>query len=107
MQLSDTEKQSLRELAQAFRYRFGAVEVVLYGSAAKNEMDAESDIDLFVVLPQTSWKTEKEMIRLCFEKELECGRIISPVCFSTDELRNGPLDESPLVKNVRKEGIAI
>jgi len=104
VQLSGLEKQSIAELTRLFRERFKAAEVVLYGSAARGEMDTASDIDLFVVLPSVDWQIEKEIIALCFEAELRCGRVFSAVCFSVDELQNGPMGESPLVRTVRKEG---
>ena len=104
MKLSALENQSLTELAKAFREQFGAKEVLLYGSAARSEMDEASDIDIFIVLPKVNWQIEKEIIKLCFDAELKCGRVFSAICYSIDDIRNGPLSESPLVLNVRKRG---
>ncbi len=104
MKLSNSENRVLTELSKAFREQFGAVEVRLYGSAARGEMDVASDIDIFLVLPKVNWQTEKEIIKLCFDAELECGRVFSTVCYSVDCLQDGPLSESPLVLNVRKQG---
>ena len=87
-----------------FRARFGAKEVCLYGSAARGQMDAGSDIDIFLVLPEVNWQIEKEIIKLCFDAELKCGRVFSAVCYSVDDIENSPLKESPLVLNVRKQG---
>ncbi len=107
MELSESEKQGIAELSRAFREQFGASEVLLYGSAVRGDMDADSDIDLLLVLPQVNWEIEKEIIGLCFEAELKHGRVFSAVCFSEDDLRNGPLRESPLVKHVRKQGYPV
>jgi predicted nucleotidyltransferase len=104
MKLSKSENQALTELSRVFRDRFGAKEVRLYGSAARGQMDAGSDIDIFLVLPKVDWQIEKEIIKLCFDAELECGRVFSAVCYSIDDIQNGPLKESPLVLNVRKQG---
>ena len=104
MKLSKSENQALVELSRVFREQFGAEEVCLYGSAARGQMDAGSDIDIFMVLPKVNWQIEKEIIKHCFDAELECGRVFSAVCYSIDDLQEGPLKESPLVLNVRKQG---
>lgn len=107
MKLSSREKVTLDNLAKTFRERFGAEDVILYGSAARGQLDEGSDIDLLIVLPEVNWEIEKQIIDVCFDAELECGRVFSTVCFSTDELDNSPLRSSPLVLNVRKEGIPL
>lgn len=104
MRLSELEKQCISDLAAAFRERFGAEDVRVYGSAARGQMDPASDIDLFIVLPKLDWHIEKEIIRLCFDAELKCGRVFSAVCYTSDDLRNSPISESPLVLNVKREG---
>ena len=81
MNLSEIENQALLDLSKAFRDRFNAKEVRLYGSAARGEMDEASDIDLFLVLPNVNWKIEKDVIKLCFDAELKYGRVFSAVCY--------------------------
>lgn len=104
MKLSKLENQALIELSRVFREQFGAKEVRLYGSAARDEMDEDSDIDIFLVLPEINWQIEKDIIKLCFDAELRYGRVFSAVCYSVDDIQNSPLKESPLVLNVRKQG---
>ena len=107
MKLSSEERQALDNLAGLFRKRFGAREVILYGSAARDELDEGSDIDLLIVLPEVNWEVEKDIIRECFAAELECGRVFSATCYSVDELEHGPLRCSALVLNARKEGLSL
>ena len=104
MQLTPAEQRILKELADAFRRDFGASEVLLYGSAARSQLEEGSDIDLLLVLPEVTWEIEKQVIDYCFQAELKCGRLISTVCFTRDELAESPLRASPLVLNARKEG---
>jgi len=104
MELTVEERKILSEVAQTLRDRFGAVEVILYGSAARGELDEESDIDLVVVLPTIDWPTRREIIAVCFDAELRCGRVISAICYTTDEIEHSPLRSSPLVVTARQEG---
>ena len=107
MQLTEAERRVLDEVVRALRRDFGASEILLYGSAARGELEPGSDIDLLVVLPQLDWEIEKEVVDLCFRAELNCDRIISTVCFSQAELTDGPLRASPMILNARKEGVPL
>lgn len=107
MELNIEERKALSKVVRTLRTRFGAVEVILYGSAARGSLDEESDIDLLVVLPTLDWETQKDIIAVCFEAELECGRVISAICYTTDEIEHGPLRSSPLVMTARREGHAL
>jgi predicted nucleotidyltransferase len=104
MELNTEEREALSQVTRTLRDRFGATEIILYGSAARGQLDEESDIDLLVVLPRIDWEIQKEIIGVCFEAELQCGRIISTVCYSTEEMEHSPLRSSPLVLTARREG---
>ena len=107
MQLSESEKEVLAEVVEALRADFGALEVVLYGSAARDDLEEGSDIDLLVVLPEVNWEIEQRVSDCCFDAGLKCGRVISTACLSRAELTESPLRISPFVLNVRREGIRL
>jgi len=107
MQLTPSEQQILRELADTLRRDLGATEVLLYGSAVRGQLEEGSDIDLLVVLPKVTWEIEKQVTDHCFCAELKCERLISATCFTKAELTQTPLRASPFVLNARKEGIPL
>ncbi|HPC96209.1 MAG TPA: nucleotidyltransferase domain-containing protein [Sedimentisphaerales bacterium] len=107
MELSVEEQTALSQVVRTLRSQFGAVEVILYGSAARGDLDEESDIDLLVVLPRLDWTMHKDIIAVCFDAELQCGRVISAICYTTDEIEHSPLRSSPLVMTARREGQAL
>jgi len=107
MQLTRSEQQILRELADTLRRDLGASEVLLYGSAVRGQLEEGSDIDLLVVLPKVNWEIEKQVTDHCFRAELQGERLISAVCFTEAELTQTPLRASPFVLNARKEGIRL
>ena len=107
MRLTPDEEKAIRELAGQLRHEFGAKQVVLYGSAARGDMDEGSDIDLFVVIPEYSWEVEKRISNACFDVDLEIGRVVCPVLISEHEIENSPLRASPLVAAVADEGVRL
>ena len=72
MELTEKERQVLSGVVRTLRTRFGAREVLLYGSAARGQLDEGSDIDLLVVLPRVDWELQKQIIGACYDAELEC-----------------------------------
>jgi len=104
MEMSAEERDVLSRVTQTLRDRFDAREVILYGSAARAQLDEESDIDLLVVLPKTDWEIQKQIIGVCFEAQLQCGRVFSATCYTTNEMKDSPLRSSPLVLAARREG---
>jgi predicted nucleotidyltransferase len=107
VELTQTERRIVEDLALSLRVEFGATHVLLYGSAARGELQEGSDIDLFVVLPDVDWETEKRIVDRCFRVELECGRVISAACFTAKELADTPLRASPFVLNASREGVEL
>lgn len=107
MKLTQTEKAVLSILVRTLKSELGAKEVVLYGSAARGSLDMESDIDLLVVLPAVDWEVEKRVGGLAFYAGLEIDRVISTLCFSEEDLRQSFRQTSPLLHNIRREGVML
>ena len=107
MKLNDHEKSVLRNIVQRLKAEFGAEQVLLYGSAARGDMDSESDIDLMAIMPRSDWETKKRVCDMCFEAELNIGRIISVRCVSSNANQGGGIVHSPLISNVQREGIRL
>jgi predicted nucleotidyltransferase len=107
MQLTPCEQQIVKGLADTLRRNLGASEVLLYGSAARGQLEEGSDVDLLVVLPKVNWEIEKQVTERCFQAELKCERIISAISFTEAELTQTPLRASPFVLGARKEGIPL
>ena len=97
-----------REARDRLRRLYGSrlQHVVLYGSCARGEAGEGSDIDLLVVLDDFD-DVEAELRRIApIENELSLEHdvvVCSLVIRAEDYLRGG----SPLLMNVRREGIPI
>ena len=107
MNLTQHEREVLAGVVRRLKTDFHAEQVILYGSAARGEMDSESDIDLLVVLPDVNWDIEKRIGDIAFDAGLEINRVISTMCFSKTDLTDSPMRSSPLILNVRREGVPL
>lgn len=93
-----------RQLAQVYGERL--VQLVLFGSNARGDAATDSDIDVLVVLkgPVDCGDEIERTGPLLADLSLRHGRVVS--CLFMDEerfcQRNGPL-----LRNVRREGIAL
>ncbi len=82
------------------------VEVVLFGSQARNDASPDSDIDVMIVL-RGAVDANKEIPRvspLASALSLQHDVVISCVYISEGGFRR---DESPLLLNVRREGVLV
>lgn len=105
--ISKSEKQALSDFRRALETQFGALDVRLFGSRARAEGDPESDLDVFVVLPEVNWEVEKKVYGLSFEISLKYGLLLSPILYSQEDIANPAIQASPLYKTVQREGIKI
>jgi predicted nucleotidyltransferase len=107
MTITKHERSVLQNLVRTLKSDIAAKQVVLYGSAARGTLETESDIDLLVVLPFVDWEVEKRVGGLAFEAGLEIDRVISTLCFSEDDMQQSFRQASPLLNNIRREGVAL
>jgi uncharacterized protein len=107
LKLTQTEKTVLGDLVHALKSELGVKQVMLYGSAARGSLDIESDIDLLVVLPEVDWEIEKRVGGLAFDAGLEIDRVISTLCFSEEDLKQSFRQTSPLLHNIRRDGVIL
>jgi predicted nucleotidyltransferase len=79
--------------------------LILYGSYARNEERADSDIDLLILLKKdrVTREDEKRMAYPLYEIEFETGILISPLVLSRRdwETRHRP---TPFYEHVKREG---
>ncbi|MEM8504758.1 MAG: nucleotidyltransferase domain-containing protein [Cyanobacteria bacterium P01_D01_bin.1] len=101
-------KQVLAEFKQALTALYGdrLVTLVLYGSFARGEEAEESDVDVLVVLTdmRSPFTEIQQMGDAKVALLLKYGELISVVPMMQDRFLH---DESPLLRNVRKEGVVL
>ena len=98
----------LDELYRFFKELYGVrlTHIVLYGSKARGDDEEESDIDILVVLKGKVFPCEEitRTLDIVAEISLKHTMVISCVFISEEQYES---EQSPLLLNVRREGILI
>ena len=83
------------------------VQVVLYGSVAKNTAMVESDIDIAVMLNTNNLKEyEDELLEFIVDMNLKYNKVFSVIDIELLEFQKWE-NVLPFFKNVREEGIIL
>jgi predicted nucleotidyltransferase len=101
-------KQILDEVTEALKnlYQNNLVEIILYGSYARQDYDENSDIDLLVVLKEIKSVGQEidRIVNAIYDINLKYNTLVSVVPISYTDYKKL---NSPLLLNVRKEGVQI
>ncbi|MDK2796406.1 MAG: uncharacterized protein PWQ58_1605 [Archaeoglobaceae archaeon] len=98
----------LSEISKKLRERFGdsVVRIILFGSYARGDYSAESDIDLLVIMKDDSIRDE-EIKRIVYSFIPIAGRLISVKIVGAKEYSKMKEINYSFIQSVEREGIVI
>jgi hypothetical protein len=106
--MTDQDRVILERLKLRLSQRLSLHRVILFGSRARGDADAESDMDVLVVLNNSVNPWEEEYVRECaWEAGVEQGIVLVPLTVARSEWEEGPLSSSLLAIGVAQDGVAI
>ena len=82
--------------------------LILFGSRARGDFVASSDVDVIVVIDDPLTEEIEEMVSDCaWQVGFEHDLLVVPVVFARSEWDDGPTRHSLLAKAVLSEGVSI
>lgn len=102
-----TDRLAVEKAAGILRGRFPVTRVVLYGSKARGDDVAGSDIDLLVLTRRpVSYHEKEEMTEAVYPLELDLGAAISMLIMHEGKWDNGLCRVMSIHSEIERDGVA-
>jgi predicted nucleotidyltransferase len=107
--LTQSERAALDDLVARLRqdYADRVIRVVLFGSKVRGDFNAESDLDVFVLLNSDDWHLHDKIVSLSSPISLKHNALISPKVIGPSLYQRMRKLRSFFLENVRKEGVTL
>lgn len=107
-QLTEAVRELLLRCAQAVQEEDPDARIILYGSQARGEATAESDVDILVLLSEEVSSRERSRIHdRLYEIGLDCDLAISAIIKSVPNWEQPISRATPLYRAIQEEGILV
>jgi len=103
--MTPSDRKILATLAGRLRRELPGCEVWAYGSRARGEATAESDLDVCVVADHLDRPMRELIGQIAWETGFESGVVICTVKYTHDAFHRFPGRASPLVAAIQREGV--
>ena len=94
------------DLKKAIASKYKLLDFKVFGSTARNERRPDSDIDIFVLLPQVERHIEEDLFNIAYDIELEHDCLIDLIVFGKEE-KDAVLTRTPFYRHVIEEGVGV
>lgn len=101
-------QKALAELKERVASSYPVVRFTLFGSAARGEMDEESDVDVLILTEKPlTWKERDAISDETFRINLRYDTNISVLIVDVHNWESGPSSVMPIREEIRREGIEL
>jgi uncharacterized protein len=105
--LKEDDRQAVLAAGVILRERFPVERVILFGSKARGDDDAESDIDLLVLTHgPVSHALKCQMTHAVFDLQLKFNVVLSMMIVPLEQWESGVYRILPIRGEIEREGVA-
>ena len=105
LQPADSNVVSL--LKQRIQIITPVTRMIVFGSRARTDAVKESDLDVFIELPELSSSLQHKILEIAWEIGFDHDIVISVFLTATSLLVNGPLAGNPVLRTIQTEGMPV
>ena len=106
--LSKKDRHAIQAAAAVVRQRFPIEQVVLFGSKARGEGDAHSDIDLLMLTQHpVGWRERDEINRVMFDLQLKLEVMLTTMIVSAQDWNEGVYQVMPIREEIDRDGAIV
>lgn len=106
--LSWRDRASITAATRVVRQLAPVDDVILFGSKARGDDDAESDIDLLVLTRRALARADRHrIIDALFPIQLEYDVVLSPIFVASEEWESGIVSALPIRSEVDEQGVRV
>ncbi len=104
--MKENIKKITKELKKKISQKYNLQEMRLFGSSGRGTRNKDSDIDVFLRLPEINREIEEDLFDTAYDFELKYGYTIDLFVFD-NTINKGINAHIPVYQNILKEGILI
>ena len=102
------EREAIEAAVTTLKREFPIEQIILFGSKARGDADACSDIDLLLVTSHIlHWTEEKAIVEALFDLGMMYDVIFSPLLVSSDEWEHGIFRELSIYEEILRDGAVV
>jgi len=108
IKLSENDRRAIDAATRMLRERFPIDEIVLFGSKARGDDDAESDIDLLLLTSRPmDWRERDAMTSALFDIEMRFGVLFGTIDAAREDWQEGVYQVLPIRYEVDRDGVPV
>lgn len=108
LNITEAEKFALDNLITTVKTSWPSAKFKLFGSKASGTFDAESDLDILIMLPcPVTNEIRRQIVHKVSDINLSYETNISALIVSEDEWQNAPLSLLPIHAFIEEEGVSL